>query len=94
MNKSELVTVISEKSGFTKKDTELFLAKTIEAIEETVAENEKIQITGFGSFEARARAEHKGHNPSTQEEITIKATVVPVFKAGKGFKDIVKNNIV
>ena len=90
MNKSELITTASEKAGFTKKDMENALKSIIETIEETVAKNEKVQLVGFGTFEARARAEREGKNPKTQEPIHIKATVVPAFKSGQTFKDIVK----
>ena len=48
---------------------------------------DRVQIVGFGSFEVRERAAHKGRNPSTGEEITIAASKSPVFKAGKNFKD-------
>ncbi len=51
---------------------------------------EKVQLVGFGSFEVRERAERKGRNPQTREEIIIPASKVPVFKVGKALKDAVK----
>lgn len=89
MNKSELITSMAEKSQLTKKNAELALKAFIETVEETLSEGEKVQLVGFGTFETRDRAERKGRNPRTKEEILIPASTVPVFKAGKEFKDIV-----
>ncbi|AWZ49594.1 HU family DNA-binding protein [Hathewaya limosa] len=87
MNKAELITVMSEKSKLTKKDAEAALKAFIEAVEESLEKEEKVQLIGFGTFETRKRAERIGRNPRTKEEITIPASVVPVFKAGKEFKE-------
>lgn len=87
MNKSELITSMAEKSTLTKKDSELALNALIEAVEEALEKGDKVQLVGFGTFETRERAERQGRNPRTKEEITIPASVVPVFKAGKEFKD-------
>lgn len=89
VNKSELITSIAEKSKLTKKDAEAALKGIIESIEETLEKGEKVQLVGFGTFETRERAARMGRNPRTKEEIEIPASVVPVFKAGKEFKDIV-----
>ena len=89
VNKSELITSIAEKSKLTKKDAEAALKGIIESIEETLEKGEKVQLVGFGTFETRARAARMGRNPRTKEEIQIAASTVPVFKAGKEFKDIV-----
>jgi DNA-binding protein HU-beta len=48
-----------------------------------------VALVGFGSFEVKARAERKGRNPQTGEEITIAAAKIPSFKPGKGLKDAV-----
>lgn len=94
MVKDGVITSISEKTGLTKKDSELALKALIETIEETVAKDESVNLVGFGKFEPRARAEREGKNPQTQEPLHIEATVVPVFKAGSGFKKIVKDALV
>ncbi|MDD3223321.1 MAG: HU family DNA-binding protein [Clostridium sp.] len=91
MNKAELISSISEKSSLTKKDAESALKGFIESIEESLEKGEKVQLVGFGTFETRDRAERKGRNPRSKEEITIPASTVPVFKAGKEFKDRVNN---
>ncbi len=62
----------------------------IETVIEAVSAGDKVQLIGFGTFEARERAAREGRNPSTGEVIQIPATKVPAFKAGKAFKDMVK----
>lgn len=89
MTKAELVSAIAQKTEFTKKDSEKFLNAALEAITEELAKGNKVQITGFGTFEVKERAERTGVNPRTKEEITIAASKAPAFKAGKAFKDAV-----
>ena len=90
MNKVELVTKMAEKSNLTKKEAALALDAFIESVEEALENREKVQLGGFGTFETRERAAREGRNPRTKETITIPASTVPVFKAGKEFKDRVK----
>ena len=88
MNKAELITAIAEKTGYTKIESEKTLNAFLAVVGETLTAGEKIQLTGFGTFEVRRRAERKGRNPrNPEEEITIPATLSPVFKAGKGLKE-------
>ena len=61
----------------------------IDTIIEKVADGEEIRIVGFGTFERRERKERIGSDPRTNEKITIPASKVPAFKAGKAFKDAV-----
>jgi DNA-binding protein HU-beta len=82
--------MVSEKTEMAKKDVEKVVNAVIESIIDTVTRDEKVQLVGFGTFERRHRAARKGRNPATNEEITIPALNVPVFKAGKAFKDRVK----
>lgn len=91
MNKTELITSISEKAQLSKKDAEAALKGFIESVEETLGKGEKVQLVGFGTFESRSRAARLGRNPRTKEEIKIPATVVPAFKAGKEFKEHVSS---
>ena len=90
MNKSEFIRLVTEKTEMAKKDVEKVINEAIECIIDTVKNDEKVQLVGFGTFERRFRASRKGRNPATGEEITIPALHVPVFKAGKAFKDRVK----
>lgn len=90
MNKAELVTKISEKSGLTKKDAEQALNAFMGAVEEALVSGDKVQLVGFGTFETRERAARQGRNPRNPEEvIDIPASKAPVFKAGKGLKDTI-----
>ena len=90
MNKAELISAVAEKSELTKKDAEKAVNALVSVITETLAKNEKVQLVGFGTFEVRERAERKGRNPQTKEEIIIPASKAPVFKAGKALKESVQ----
>ncbi|MBR4304099.1 MAG: HU family DNA-binding protein [Clostridia bacterium] len=87
MNKTELIAAVAEKCAMKKKDAELAVTATFEAITEELVKGGKIQLIGFGSFEVKSRAERVGRNPKTGETIKIDAVKYPVFKAGKGLKD-------
>ena len=87
MNKAELITSMAEKSQLTKKDAETALKAFIDSVQEALENGDKVQLIGFGTFETRERADREGRNPRTKETITIPASTVPVFKAGKEFKD-------
>ena len=89
MNKAELIAAVAEKTGLSKKDTEAVVSASLEVITESLAQGEKVQLVGFGSFETKARAARIGRNPRTKEEIKIPASKLPVFKAGKALKDAV-----
>ena len=89
MIKKELVKVIVAKSGLNKKNSEAALNAFIASVQDTLKAGEKVVLVGFGTFEVRSRAARKGRNPQTKKEITIPASKAPVFKAGKGLKDIV-----
>ena len=71
MNKTQLVDAIVAKTGMKKKDADAALSAAVEAIAEALANAEKVQISGLGSFEVKTRAQRTGRNPKTQEEITI-----------------------
>lgn len=90
MNKTELVAAVAENAGLTKKDAEKAVNAVLASVSETLAEGGKVQLVGFGTFEVRERKERKAQNPQTKNEITIPATKVPAFKAGKALKEVVK----
>lgn len=89
MKKEDLERNICEKGDFTQKDVKKFIKIFTEIIKENVAAGEKVQLIGFGSFEARKRNARTGRNPQNGKAIKIPASVVPAFKAGKAFKDTV-----
>ena len=90
MNKSELINAVAESAGLSKKDATSAVEGVFETIQTALAEGERVQVIGFGTFEVRERAARKGRNPKTGKEIDIAASKVPAFKAGKALKDAVK----
>ncbi len=89
MNKAELVSAVAEKAGLSKKDSEKAINAAFEAITETLAAGEKVQLVGFGAFEVKERNARIGRNPKTKEEIQIPASRVASFKVGKALKDAI-----
>jgi DNA-binding protein HU-beta len=89
MNKTELINAIASKSGLNKKNSEAALNAFVGSVEEALKAGDKVVLVGFGTFEVRKRAARKGRNPQTKQEITIPESKAPVFKAGKGLKDII-----
>lgn len=87
MNKPELITVISEASGKTKKETEEFIDIFVETVINTVAKGEKVQLIGFGTFDVTECKERIGRNPQTGEPMKILGRKKPKFTVGKSFKD-------
>ena len=89
MNKTELIAAVAAKTGLTKKDAEKVVNATIDSITESLVNGDKVNVSGFGIFEVKARAERTARNPRTNETITIPATKLPAFKASKTLKDAV-----
>ena len=89
MNKTELIAIAAESAGLTKKDTERVLNAAIDAITASLLKGEKVQLSGFGTFETKDREARVGRNPHTKEAIEIPATRIPSFKASKALKDAI-----
>lgn len=93
-NKSEFVDAVADHTGFTKDDAK----RAVDAIFGTddgviareLERRKQVQVTGFGTFNAKSRKARMGRNPRTGEEIKIAATFTPSFRAGTGLKDAVK----
>lgn len=93
MNKSELTQKLAERANLSKADA----ARAVDAlfsvengiISRALKSGQKVQITGFGSFETRKREARTGRNPRTGKEIKIAASTSAAFRAGKGLKDSV-----
>jgi len=88
MNKGELIDAISERLGDRRSATEAVNA-VLETIQSTVANGDKVAITGFGVFEKSQRAARAGRNPATGAAIQVPASSVPKFRPGTGFKALV-----
>jgi DNA-binding protein HU-beta len=94
MNKSDLVDALADRAKMTKADA----TRAVDAlfgtdggiIAKALKKGERVQITGFGTFEAKSRKARTGRNPRTGQTIKIAATKTPGFRAGKGFKDSIK----
>lgn len=87
MTKVELIAKVAADADMSKKDAEKALNAAFAALAGALSDGEKIAISGFGAFEVRERAEHKGRNPRTKEEIVIPASRTVAFKPGKALKD-------
>lgn len=90
MNKSQLIEMIANKANLSKKSASNVIDLFIESVKKNLVENNKVTITGFGTFSVSKRAARNGVNPQTGEPIIIPATKVPRFKAGKELRALIK----
>lgn len=90
MNKSELIAAVAEQANLSKKDADAAVSAVFGAVTDALKKGDKVQLVGFGTFEVRERAAKQGRNPKTGASMTIPASKVPAFKAGKALKDSVK----
>lgn len=94
MNKSELVQALANKTKLSRADAQRAVDAMFDTndgiISKALKKGDRIQITGFGTFETRKRKARTGRNPRTGKEIKIAATTSPSFRAGKGLKDRVR----
>jgi DNA-binding protein HU-beta len=89
MNKSELIDAIAETAEMTKADAGRALDAVVSVVTKALKKGDSVTLVGFGTFEVRKRGARTGRNPRTGEEIKIKASRNPAFKAGKALKDAV-----
>lgn len=87
MNKTQLIEVVAKETGLKKKDAEAAVAAVFGAIENALADGEKVQLIGFGSFEVKERAARTGRNPFTGAALEIPASKYPAFSAGTPLKN-------
>ena len=90
MNKTELIATIADRAGKTLVEVETIVNMLTTVVTDTLAKDEKVVITGFGTFEVRNRVERNGKNPRTGEVIVVPAQKTPAFRAGKLLKEAVK----
>jgi DNA-binding protein HU-beta len=95
VNKQQLIEAVARQLGddVSKRQVEEIVNTSLDTVAATLRRGESVQLTGFGTFEARRRAARKGLNPRTGEPVRIRATTVPAFKAGKSLKDIVAKRV-
>ncbi len=89
VNKTGLVKSLAEKAGVTQKDAAKILDSVLDSIQTALAQGEKVQIIGFGTFEVRERKARNVISPATGKEIRVPATKVPAFKPGKSLREAV-----
>ena len=89
MNKTELVDAIADTADLTKASAARALDATVEAITKALSSGDQVALVGFGTFVVKDRPERQGRNPQTGQAITIKASRVPGFRAGKALKQAV-----
>lgn len=87
VSKADLVSVVAEDTGLTKKDVKEVLDAVLANISGELGKGNRVQLTGFGTFEVRSRKARTGVRPGTTERIQIPASNYPAFKPGKGLKD-------
>lgn len=89
MNKKELVDVVAEKTGFTKKDVGFVTDQLFEQITDTLSEGDKVSLSGFGTYQVKVRKARMARNPQTGEAIEVPEKNAPVFKPSKALKEAV-----
>lgn len=88
MTKSELIEAVAAKvTNFSRKDVEIIVETLFESMANSLAQGDKVEIRGFGSFKIKERDGRQGRNPKSGENIFIDAKKVPFFKAGKEIRE-------
>lgn len=87
MNKNDLIASVAEQANLTKKDSERAVNAVVDTIQQALSRGDKVSLVGFGTFEVRTRKPRTGRNPQTGKSISIPASKVPAFKAGKTLKE-------
>ena len=90
MNKTELIAAAAEASGIQKKDAERFMNAALDIMAQSLRKGDKVQLSGFGTFEVKQRQARMGRNPKTREAMEIPPARVPDFKPSQNLKEIVK----
>lgn len=92
MNRMELVAEVAKNADLSKKDAEAAVKAVFDAISDALANGDKVQLIGFGTFDVSERSAREGRNPRTGETMSIAASKAPRFKAGKALKDRVNGS--
>lgn len=91
LNRTDVIALIAEEESMTKKRAEELVRLIIDTMKDALIEGEKVQITGFGTFEVKDRAPRIGRNPKTNEEVKIEAFRKPIFRPSQTLKERVNN---
>lgn len=90
VSKADLVGIVADETGMKKKDVKDVMDAMLDKVSESLTKGAKVQLTGFGTFEIRARKARTGVKPGTTEKIKIPSSKYPAFKPGKSLKERVK----
>ncbi|UCC45536.1 MAG: HU family DNA-binding protein [Candidatus Zixiibacteriota bacterium] len=90
MTKEEMIAMMSQKSGISKRQASDALEAFMDGITGNLKKGERVSFSGFGTFSVSHRKARQGRNPQTGATISIPATRVPVFKAGKNLKEAIR----
>lgn len=93
MNKSQLIEALAKAEGLTIKKAEMVVNVIFERMSETLAQNDRIEIRGFGSLKVKNYEGYQGRNPKTGKIIEVAEKKLPFFKVGKELKDRVDGKI-
>ena len=89
MKKSDISSHVADQADLSKADADSAVNAVFSAIRDALAQEDTVSIAGFGAFSVKRRPARQGRNPRTGENITIAASKVPSFKAGKSLRDAV-----
>jgi integration host factor subunit beta len=92
MTKADLVEEISKDTGLSKKDTNIVVNLIIDNLIKALAEGDKVELRGFGSFKVKSRKSRKARNPRTGSSVEVPAKLVPYFKASNELKALVNKS--
>ena len=87
MNKSELISAVAQATGVQKKDAERVVNAAVDHISAALARGEKVQLSGFGTFEVKTRKDRIGRNPATRACVKIPARKVATFKPSQALNE-------
>lgn len=90
LNKTEFVAAVAERAGISRTEAQKTVKAVLDTITESLQSNNRVVLTGFGTFEVREAKERWGVNPRTKEKVLIPATKRPAFSAGAELKKAVK----
>jgi DNA-binding protein HU-beta len=93
MNKTQLISSLSEETTFSKRDITRVFEAFVRTVVRELKKGNKVQLAGLGTFNVVFRKERWGINPVTKERIKLPKTNVPKFKPGKHFKDLIRSTI-
>jgi len=92
MNKSELVKALSEEAHIPLVEASLFVDTFMENVEQSLLNEDRVEIRGFGSFKVKNYKGYKGRNPKSGDSVAVPPKRLPVFRPGKELKDLLNNS--